>query len=114
LAAPRAVVLVSGGLDSATVLAIARSEGYACHALSVDYGQRHSAELAAAARIAAALGAAAHKIVAIDLAAFGGSALTDPSIAVPTGGVKPGAIPILRPCPQHDPPRACARVGRGP
>jgi 7-cyano-7-deazaguanine synthase len=90
----KAVVLLSGGLDSATVLAIARAEGYTCHALSVDYGQRHGAELAAAAQVARALGAVAHKVVRIDLAAFGGSALTDSSIAVPTGGVQAGAIPI--------------------
>ncbi len=90
----KAVVLLSGGLDSATVLAVARTEGYACHALSVDYGQRHGAELVAAARIAALLGAIEHKVVKIDLAAFGGSALTDAAIAVPTGGVKPDAIPI--------------------
>lgn len=90
----KAVVLLSGGLDSATVLAIARAEGHACHALSVDYGQRHGAELAAAARVAAALGAAVHKTVRIDLAAFGGSALTDSSIPVPTGGVQADAIPI--------------------
>jgi 7-cyano-7-deazaguanine synthase len=89
-----AVVLLSGGLDSTTILAIARAEGYACHALSIDYGQRHGAELAAAARVAAALGAVAHKVMRIDLAAFGGSALTDASIAVPTGGVQTGAIPI--------------------
>lgn len=89
-----AVVLLSGGLDSTTILAIARAEGYACHALSVDYGQRHGAELAAAARVAAALGAVAHKTIKIDLAAFGGSALTDSSIAVPTGGVQADAIPI--------------------
>jgi 7-cyano-7-deazaguanine synthase len=89
-----AVVLLSGGLDSTTILAIARAEGYACHALSIDYGQRHGAELAAAARVAAALGAVAHKVVRIDLAAFGGSALTDSSIAVPTGGVQPDGIPI--------------------
>jgi 7-cyano-7-deazaguanine synthase len=90
----KAVVLLSGGLDSATVLAIARADGYACHALSVDYGQRHGAELDAAARVAAALGAVAHKVVRIDLAAFGGSALTDASIAVPTGGVQADAIPV--------------------
>ncbi|HTO48336.1 MAG TPA: 7-cyano-7-deazaguanine synthase QueC [Burkholderiales bacterium] len=90
----KAVVLLSGGLDSATVLAIARAEGYTCHALSVDYGQRHGAELAAAARVARALGAVAHKVIRIDLAAFGGSALTDSSIAVPTGGVQSGTIPI--------------------
>ena len=78
-----AVVLVSGGLDSATCLAIARSEGYACHALSFAYGQRHTAELNAAARVAAALGAVEHRVMQIDLAAFGGSALTDPAIPVP-------------------------------
>jgi 7-cyano-7-deazaguanine synthase len=79
----RAVVLLSGGLDSATVLAIARQEGWRCHALSIDYGQRHRAELAAAARVAAALGAAEHRVARVDLAVFGGSALTDPAIAVP-------------------------------
>ena len=78
-----AVVLLSGGLDSATCLAIARAEGYACHALSFDYGQRHAAELAAAARVAAALGAVEHRVMRIDLGAFGGSALTDAGIAVP-------------------------------
>jgi 7-cyano-7-deazaguanine synthase len=80
----RAVVLVSGGLDSATVLAIARAEGWECHALSVDYGQRHRSELAAAARVARALGAAGHRVVSVALGSFGGSALTDPSIGVPT------------------------------
>ena len=78
-----AVVLLSGGLDSATSLAIARAEGYDCHALSFAYGQRHEAELAAARRVAAALGAAQHRVMTIDLAAFGGSALTDTAIAVP-------------------------------
>ncbi len=81
-----AVVLVSGGLDSATLLAIARAEGFRCHALSFDYGQRHRAELAAAARVSAALGAAEHKVVGLDLAAIGGSALTDAGIPVPTAG----------------------------
>lgn len=80
---PQAVVLLSGGLDSATVLAIARGQGYACHALSLDYGQRHAAELAAARRVAAALAAVEHKIIALDLTAIGGSALTDRDIAVP-------------------------------
>lgn len=80
---PPAVVLVSGGLDSATCLAIARDEGFACHALSFAYGQRHEAELAAARRVAAALDAVQHRVMTIDLAAFGGSALTDPSIAIP-------------------------------
>jgi len=88
-----AVVLLSGGLDSATVLAIARDAGYACHCLSLDYGQRHRAELDAAARVAAALGAAAHRVVKLDLAAFGGSALTDTSIALPVDGIEPG-IPV--------------------
>ena len=91
-AARSAVVLLSGGLDSATVLAIARGEGWRCHALSVDYGQRHRVELQAAARVAAALGAADHRIVRVDLGSFGGSALTDPSIAVPTAP-SPG-IPV--------------------
>jgi 7-cyano-7-deazaguanine synthase len=79
-----AVVLLSGGLDSATVLAMAREAGWACHALSVDYGQRHRIELEAAARVARALGAVEHRVVALNLGLFGGSALTDPSIAVPT------------------------------
>ncbi len=80
----KAVVLLSGGLDSATALAIARSEGFDCHALSVEYGQRHHAELEAAARIAAAFHAREHRTVTVDLTAFGGSALTDHRIAVPT------------------------------
>jgi 7-cyano-7-deazaguanine synthase len=86
----RAVVLLSGGLDSATTLALARSEGYTCHALSVDYGQRHSAELEAAARVAMALGASEHRVVDVDLGQFGGSALTDTAIDVPMRGVQPG------------------------
>lgn len=80
---PKAVVLLSGGLDSATTLAIARRDGFECHCLTVDYGQRHRAELAAAARVARALGATEHRTAKLDLAAFGGSALTDRSIAVP-------------------------------
>ncbi len=88
-----AVVLLSGGLDSATCLAIARSEGYACHCLSVDYGQRHAAELNAAARVAQALGAVGHRVVHLDIGQFGGSALTDPGIAIPIGGIEPG-IPV--------------------
>ncbi len=80
----KAVVLVSGGLDSATVLAMAVREGWQCHALSVDYGQRHRAELDAAAAVAQALGAAGHRVVRVDLGSFGGSALTDRAIAVPT------------------------------
>ncbi len=79
----KAVVLVSGGLDSATVLAIARSAGYDCYAVSFDYGQRHSAELNAARRVASEAGVAEHRIVAIDLSQFGGSALTDETIDVP-------------------------------
>ena len=79
----RAVVLLSGGLDSATALAWARAEGYDCHALSVHYGQRHSAELAAAARVATALGAREHRVMGVDLAGIGGSALTDLSKPVP-------------------------------
>lgn len=82
-ATKHAVVLLSGGLDSATVLAMARHEGYTCHALSVDYGQRHHAELEAAQRVAQGLGAAQHRVINIDLTAFGGSALTDASIDVP-------------------------------
>ena len=78
-----AVVLLSGGLDSATTLAIARSRGFDCYALSVEYGQRHSAELDAAERVAKALGARDHRIMHVDLAGIGGSALTDRSIAVP-------------------------------
>lgn len=78
-----AVVLLSGGLDSATVLAIARDAGYRCHAISFDYGQRHQAELTACSEIAGTLGAADHRRVRLDLGAIGGSALTDPGIAVP-------------------------------
>lgn len=79
----RAVVLLSGGLDSATVLAIAREQGLQCYALSVDYGQRHRAELDAAAKVAGALGVAEHRTLRIDLGGIGGSALTDEAIAVP-------------------------------
>ena len=92
-----AVVLVSGGLDSATCLAIAREAGHACYALSFAYGQRHSAELQAAARVARDLGAVEHRVMTIDLAAFGGSALTDRSIAVPeepdVGGIPVTYVP---------------------
>ena len=90
----KAVVLLSGGLDSATVLAMARQQGYAGHALSVDYGQRHRIELEAATRIARALGAVEQKTVRIDLGVFGGSALTDDNIAVPTQGVQKEGIPV--------------------
>jgi 7-cyano-7-deazaguanine synthase len=85
----RAVVLLSGGLDSATVLAMARSKHYQSYALSVDYGQRHRAELHAAGRVAAALGAHEHRIMRVDLAGIGGSALTDAAIAVPES-LQPG------------------------
>lgn len=78
----QAVVLVSGGMDSAVTLALARAQGFACHALSVDYGQRHASELTAAARVATLLGAVEHKTVAVDLRSIGGSALTA-DIAVP-------------------------------
>jgi 7-cyano-7-deazaguanine synthase len=78
-----AVVLLSGGLDSATSLAMARAAGFEAYALSVDYGQRHGAELRAAARVAAALGAREHRVLRVDLAGIGGSALTDWSLAVP-------------------------------
>jgi 7-cyano-7-deazaguanine synthase len=96
MSAPRAIVLLSGGLDSATTLALAKADGFACHAMSFRYGQRHAVELDAAARVARALGAAEHRIVTIDLAAFGGSALTDPSIAVPetpTSGIPVTYVP---------------------
>ncbi|BAV96642.1 7-cyano-7-deazaguanine synthase [Lysobacter enzymogenes] len=79
----KAVVLVSGGMDSAVVAAIAREQGFLVHALSVRYGQRHTSELDAAARIAESIGAAAHKTVSVDLRSIGGSALTDESIQVP-------------------------------
>jgi 7-cyano-7-deazaguanine synthase len=81
--AKKAVVLVSGGLDSTTVLAMARDQGYACYALSFDYGQRHRGELVAAERVSSALGDVEHKVVRLNLDSIGGSALTDVSIAVP-------------------------------
>ena len=86
----KAVVLLSGGLDSATCLAVARAEGFACHALSFDYGQRHAPELKAARRVARALGAVEHKVVRLDLRTFGGSALTD-DIDVP----RPGSVEAI-------------------
>lgn len=89
----KAVVLLSGGLDSATVLAIAKSEGFACHALSFDYGQRHLCELEAAGRVARQLGAECHKTAKIDLRLWGGSALTDDALAVPDAEESSG-IPI--------------------
>lgn len=93
---PNAVVLLSGGLDSATCLAIARDRGFDCHALSFDYGQRHDVELRAARDLANTMGAVEHKIARIDLRIFGGSALTD-EIAVPKGRAAEdmaGEIPI--------------------
>jgi 7-cyano-7-deazaguanine synthase len=81
--AERAVVLLSGGLDSTTTLAIARAEGYLCHGLTVDYGQRHRAELASARAVADAFGVEDYKLLRLDLDRIGGSALTDPAIAVP-------------------------------
>ena len=88
----RAVILLSGGLDSATVLAMAHAAGLDCHALSVSYGQRHQAELNAAARVAHALGAREHRIMHVDLGRIGGSALTDKSIDVPTSASE--GIPV--------------------
>lgn len=82
----RSIVLLSGGMDSATVLAIARSEGQDCYALSFDYGQKHRAELAAADRVARALGAREHRTLRIDIGELGGSALTDAAIEVPAAG----------------------------
>jgi 7-cyano-7-deazaguanine synthase len=93
---PRAVVLLSGGLDSATVLAIAGEQRFACHALSVDYGQRHAAELGAARRVAQAAGVREHRMMRVDLAGIGGSALTDRAIAVPeepTAGIPVTYVP---------------------
>lgn len=90
---PAAVVLLSGGLDSATTLAIARADGFACYCLSLDYGQRHHVELQAAERVAAALGAREHRVLHLGHDVLGASALTDERIAVPVGGVQPG-IPV--------------------
>lgn len=90
----KAVVLASGGLDSTTVLAIARAEGFACHTISFDYGQRHRAELSAAERCAAVGGAVEHKVVRLDLGTIGGSALTDSRIAVPEVESPDSCIPV--------------------
>lgn len=90
----KAVILLSGGLDSATTLAIARSRGFDCYCMSFDYGQRHRSELQAAAHVANALGATEHKVVKLDLAVFAGSALTDTSIAVPTSPSADGVVPV--------------------
>ena len=90
----RAVVLVSGGLDSATTLAAAVKDGYECYSLSFDYGQRHRSELAAAEKVSAEIGAKEHRVVNIDLRQFGGSALTDDAIAVPEDQVEAEGIPV--------------------
>jgi 7-cyano-7-deazaguanine synthase len=93
MSTPKAIILLSGGLDSATCLALAKASGFDCYAISFRYGQRHEAELKAAAAVARHLGVIEHRVAAIDLAAFGGSALTDHSLAVPTAGISEG-IPI--------------------
>src|SRR3990172_1993396 len=96
MAEKKAVVLISGGPDSATTLAIARDQGYRCYGLSVNYGQRHQAELTAARRVADSLGVVEHKVLSMDLGAIGGSALTDNSIAVPqqpSGGIPVTYVP---------------------
>jgi 7-cyano-7-deazaguanine synthase len=92
----KAVILLSGGLDSATTLSLAKAEGYACYALSVEYGQRHNTELQSARRIAAATGVADHKVIPLGLDAIGGSALTDATIGVPdepTAGIPVTYVP---------------------
>lgn len=88
----KAVILLSGGLDSATVVAMARAEGYACYTMSFDYGQRHRAELQAAERVARQLGVVEHKVIGLNLDGIGGSALTDSSIDVPEGPTE--GIPV--------------------
>ncbi|WP_027891142.1 7-cyano-7-deazaguanine synthase QueC [Calidithermus chliarophilus] len=90
----KAIVLLSGGLDSATSAAQAKADGYNVIAVSFRYGQRHERELEAARRVAQALGITEHFVVDVNLSQWGGSALTDPSVAVPTEGVKPGEIPV--------------------
>ena len=90
---PGAIALLSGGLDSATAAALAQEEGYRVIGLSFDYGQRHRRELEAARQVATSLGLAEHHTISVNLAAWGGSALTDPAIAVPTAGVQHGEIP---------------------
>lgn len=89
----RAVVLLSGGLDSATVLASVRAQGFDCYTMSFDYGQRHRSELDASRRISKALGALEHKVIGIDLDGIGGSALTDSTLAVPQAATQ-GEIPV--------------------
>jgi 7-cyano-7-deazaguanine synthase len=97
LSNPKAVVLLSGGLDSATTLAIARSEGFLCYALTFSYGQRHKQEIESAKKIAKSLGVAEHHIIEIDLSCFGGSALTNPAIKVPKNRGKLGSITEIPP-----------------
>ena len=91
---PKAVVLLSGGLDSTTVLAIAQSQGFECHTMSFDYGQRHKSELIAAQQVAKAFAAKTHRVISVDMRNIGGSALTDETIAVPVDGVAENEIPI--------------------
>jgi len=90
----KAVILLSGGLDSATVLAIAQSEGYECHTISFDYGQRHRAELEFAEKLSKQQQASSHRVVSVDMSQIGGSALTDTRIDVPVSGVESGQIPV--------------------
>lgn len=92
--APKAVVLLSGGLDSVTVLAMAQDSGFDCYTLGFDYGQRHRAELVAAQRIAEVMGTHPHQVIRLDLAAIGGSALTSEAFAVPMDGVQSDGIPV--------------------
>jgi 7-cyano-7-deazaguanine synthase len=91
---PKAIILLSGGLDSATVLAIAKHQGYECHTISFDYGQRHRAELNFARDLSLQLQACSHRVVCVDMSQIGGSALTDNAIAVPVGGVEKDRIPV--------------------
>lgn len=90
----KAVILVSGGLDSATCLAIAHAEGYQCYALSFDYGQRAQSELEAARRVVAGAGVVQHLVIPLGMGAMGGSALTDSSLTIPEGGVEADAVPV--------------------
>jgi 7-cyano-7-deazaguanine synthase len=91
---PKAVVLLSGGLDSATVLAMAKARGFDCYTIGFDYGQKHNSELQAAYRVADALGDHPHKVIRLDLGSIGGSALTSEDIDVPVDGVAEGGIPV--------------------
>ena len=91
---PKAVVLLSGGLDSATVLAMAKARGFDCYTIGFDYGQKHNSELQAAHRVAKALGDHPHKVIRLDLGSIGGSALTSDDIDVPVDGVADGGIPV--------------------